>query len=259
MDTLKKRILNKERLIGTHINLNDPCISKIVAKLGFDYIWIDMEHSYLSYQNLVAHINTIQAYGVPVIVRAPQNDFTATKKILEMGPDGIVFPMIKTAEQANELIAYTLYPPYGNRGYGPNNATGCGVDDVQYYIHNNHKDMCRFIQIEHKDAVDNLEEIIKNPYIDGYIFGANDLSGSIGELTRVYEPNTTALIDRAIEILKKNDKYISLSTDARDPEVIKYWSDKGIQMISAASDFGSLTLATKQILAALQKGHLGQK
>ncbi len=259
MRTLKDRIENKELLCGTHINLNDPCISKIVAKLGFDYIWIDMEHSYLSYENLMMHMNTIQAYGVPVIVRAPQNDFTATKKILEMGPDGIVFPMIKTAEQANELIAYTLYPPYGNRGYGPNGATAFGVEDVQEYIHNNHKDMCRFIQIEHKDCVDNLEEIIKNPYIDGYIFGANDLSGSIGELTKVYDKGTDDLIERAIAILKKNGKYISLSTDTRDAEKIKYWHDKGISMISAASDLGSLTLATRQILEALKEGHINQK
>lgn len=255
MKTFKERVKNKEILCGTHINLNDPCISKIVAKLGFDYIWIDMEHNYLSYQNLVAHINTIQGYGIPVIVRAPQNDFTATKKILEMGPDGIIFPMVKSVEQAKELISYTLYPPYGNRGFGPQNAITYGIEDVQYYIHNNHKNMCRFIQIEHKDAVDCLEELVKIPYIDGFIIGANDLSGSIGELTRVREPHTDALIEKAIDILNRNDKCIGLSTGDRSYETIKYWHDKGIHMISAASDLGSLAVATRQVLEELRKAH----
>ena len=95
MTTLREKIESRLNLDGTYINLNDPCISKIVSRIGFDYIWIDMEHSYLSYDNLLCHIQTIQAYGIAVIVRAPQNDLTATKKILDMGVDGIIFPMVK--------------------------------------------------------------------------------------------------------------------------------------------------------------------
>lgn len=255
MNTLKEKIKNKEKICGTHINLNDPCISKIVAKLNFDYIWIDMEHSYLSYANLMAHINTIQGYGVPVIVRIPQHDFTAAKKIIEMGPDGVIFPMIKNKEEADKMISYTLYPPYGNRGYGPLNAVSFGVDDVDEYIHTNHKNMCRFIQIEHADLVGDLERVVTNPYIDGYIFGPNDLSGSINELTNVFGEKTQQLIKKSIEILNKHDKYIGLSTGDTNPEIIKRWHDLGIHMISAASDLGNLTTASRSILNTLHEFH----
>lgn len=237
---LKEKIKNHEKLIGTHINLNDVAVSRIVGLAGYDFIWIDLEHSYLSLESLMAHILAIKATGTAVIVRMPQDDLTYTKKVLEMGVDGIIFPMVKTAEQANRLIAATLYPPYGNRGFGPMNAVAFGFEDTMEYVQNTRDHLCRFIQIEHIDAVTHLEEIVKNEYIDGYIFGPNDLSGSIGELGRVFDENTTALIEKSVSILQKAGKYIGLSTGDTSEEVLRYWRNKGIHMLSAAADFGML-------------------
>lgn len=107
---LKKKIMNKEILYGTHVNLADPCICDIVGRLGYDFIWVDMEHSYLSYKDLLSHIIAAKGTGTPVIVRIPQNDLTATKKILEMGPDGVIFPMVRSKEEIDRLMGYTLYP-----------------------------------------------------------------------------------------------------------------------------------------------------
>ena len=163
-EALKKKIINGEKTIGTHINFNDIAVGKIAGLAGYDFVWIDMEHSYLSYENLLSLIVAVHSTGGQVIVRAPQDDLTATKKILEMGPDGIIFPMIKTPEAANRLISYTIYPPHGIRGFGPMNAVDYGFNDVTEYIASNHKTMCRFIQIEHIEAVQNLDEIIKNDY-----------------------------------------------------------------------------------------------
>lgn len=258
MSILKEKIKNKEFMCGTHININDPCVGSIVGRLGFDYIWIDMEHSYLSYENLLNHIIAIQSLGTPVIVRVPQHDFTAAKKIIEMGPDGVVFPMIKSKEEADELIAYTLYPPYGNRGFGPHNAVGFGNYNTKEYVANNHKEMCRFIQIEHKNLVDDLENVIQNPYIDGYIFGANDLSGSIGELMNTFGENTQAMIKKSIEILNKYDKYIGISIGENDAEIIKKWHDLGIHMISSNSDFRCIYFKSKETLDNLKKFHKGE-
>ena len=168
---LKQKILNGEKIIGTHINFSDPSVGRIAGLAGFDYIWIDTEHNYISFESLLSQIIAVRSTGTDVIVRVPQDDLTATKKVLEMGPDGIVFPMVRSAEEADRLISYTLYPPYGRRGFGPMNAVGYGAFDTLDFVANNHKSMCRFIQIEHIDAVKNLDEIMKNEYIDGYIIG----------------------------------------------------------------------------------------
>ena len=256
MTDFKQRVKNRELLCGTHINLNDPVIGNIVAHLDFDYIWIDMEHNHLSLENLLGHIMTIQNAGKPVLVRAPQDDFTYTKKILEMGPDAILFPMIKTKEQAEKLISYTLYPPYGNRGYGPGNAIKYGIEPSSGYIANNHKDMCRFLQIEHIDIFDCLDELCENPFIDGFIIGPFDLSGSVGELENVFGEKTQTLIKKAVEIVSGHGKSIGLSTGARDAETITKWHDLGINMISAGADYGMLAAGMKNMLETLKKCHV---
>jgi len=257
--TFKERVRNREYLCGTHISINDTCIAKIVGLLGFDYVWIDMEHSYLTYENLLNEIMVLQAMGTPVIVRAPQHDLTATKKIMEMGPDGIIFPMVRTKKEVEEVLSMTLYPPHGTRGFGPRNAVDYGLGDIDHYIHNNHKDMCRFIQIEHTNLIDELEEIVENPFLDGYIFGANDLSGSIGELTNTYGENTQKLIQKAISILNKHKKCIGLSTDDIAPEQLSFWHDLGIHMISAGSECGAMTGYFKQVRQTLKASHEQRK
>lgn len=240
---LKQRIQNKEKTLGMHINLNDIAIARIAGLAGYDFIWIDMEHSYLSLENLMAQILAIQATGTAVIVRVPQDDLTYTKKVIEMGVDGIIFPLVKTAQEADRLIASTLYPPYGNRGFGPMNAVGFGFDDVKAYVKNTKDNLCRFIQIEHIDSVNNLEKIMKNEYIDGYIFGPNDMSGSINELCNVFGDSTLSLIKRSISYLKRENKYIGLSTGDTSTDVFERWWDLGIDMLSAGADFGMLQQA----------------
>jgi len=250
---LKEKIQNREKIIGTHINFCDPSVGRIAGLAGFDYIWIDMEHNYISFESLLSLIIAVKSTGTDVIVRAPQDDLTATKKIIEMGPDGIVFPMVKTAEEANRLLSYTLYPPYGKRGFGPMNAVGYGAFDTLQYVSENHKTMCRFIQVEHVDTVKNLDEIMKNEFIDGYIIGANDLSGSVGELCHVFGETTTALVKEAITKLKQNGKYVGLSTGDLSEDTFRHWHDLGVDMISAGADFDFLTVGMKQTKEALSK------
>lgn len=254
---LKEKILNREKIIGTHINFCDPSVGRIAGLAGYDFIWIDMEHSYLSFESLLSLVIAVKSTGTHVIVRAPQDDLTATKKIMEMGVDGIIFPMVRTPQEAEMLISYTLYPPYGRRGFGPMNAVGYGAYDVGEYVSSNHKKMCRFIQIEHIDAVKNLDEIMKNEFIDGYIIGANDLSGSINELCDVFGKNTTDLIREAVTKLKNNGKFVGLSTGDLSEDTFRHWHDMGIDMLSAGADFDFLTVGmrkNKEILNKIMKG-----
>ena len=78
---LKEKILNREKIIGTHINFSDPSVGRIAGLAGYDYIWIDMEHNYISFESLLAQVLAIRTTGTPVIVRAPQDDLTATDSL----------------------------------------------------------------------------------------------------------------------------------------------------------------------------------
>ena len=234
---LKKKILNKEKTIGMYVQLSDISISRIAGLVGYDFVWVDTEHSYMSPETVLGHLMALKSTGTPIIVRVPQDDLTATKRILELGVDGVIFPLVKTAEEANRVMSYTLYPPYGERGFGPMNAIDYGLKNVNDYIDNNHKDLCRFIQIEHKDTIDNLDEIMKNEFIDGYIFGPNDLSGSLGKLGHPFDDEVTKLMKYAIDKLHKKGKYVAIASGGYSEEVLRHWESFGVEMLSAGADF----------------------
>ncbi|MBE6689382.1 MAG: aldolase [Ruminococcaceae bacterium] len=252
---LKTKILNKEKTIGMYVQLCDISIAKIAGMAGYDFVWVDTEHSFMSLETLMGHIYALRSTGTPVIVRLPQDDLTATKRVLEMGVDGIIFPMVKTAEEVNRLIASTLYPPHGDRGFGPMNAIDFGLKNTAEYIKNSKDKLCRFIQIEHRDAIENLTEIMKNPYIDGYIFGANDLSGSYGMLGEVFSDKITKIISDTIELLHKNGKYVAIASGGYSEEVISHWSALGADMLSAGADFDFIRDSALKNRINLEKLH----
>lgn len=252
---LKEKIKNKEKLIGMYVQLSDISIARIAALAGYDFVWVDTEHSYMSYETLLGHIVAIKAEGVPVIVRAPQNDLTATKKIVEMGVDGIIFPMICSAEEANEAVSNILYPPYGKRGFGPMNAIDYGFKKPFDYTKNSIDNLSVFIQIEHKDAVENIDEIIKNPYIDGYIFGPNDLSGSYDMLGEFLSDKITDVIKTTVQKLHKADKYVGIASGGYSNEILEHWSSFGVEMLSAGADFDFLRDGAKNNRINLERIH----
>ena len=237
MSVLKERIKNREKMVGMYVHLSDISIARIAGLSGYDFIWVDTEHSYLSTETVMQHIYAIKSTGTPVIVRVPQDDLTATKHILEIGVDGILFPMIQSAEDANRVISNTLYPPYGKRGCGPMGATNYGMNDFLDYLHNDHKDLCRFVQLEHKNAIEDLDEIMKNEYIDGYVFGPADLAGSYNMPGMVFSEEIKNVMTDAIKKLRDNGKYVAIASGGYADEIVKYWASFNPDMISAGADF----------------------
>lgn len=259
MNKLKRKIELGEKTCGTIINMCDVCVSDIFSRIGYDFLWVDFEHSYLSYEDILTHTTVARANGTPVIVRVPQNDFTATKKVLEMGVDGIIFPMVQTEKEVNDLINFSLYPPNGKRGFGPMAAVNYGLADANKYVKTANKDICRFIQIECTEIIENLDAIMKNEYIDGYIFGPNDLSGSIDDFLNVYDEKTTNLMENTIKKLKDNNKYVGIATGSAKKEVVEHWSNMGADMVCAGGDFGFLTDGALNLFHIFQNKHIGVK
>lgn len=237
MKTLKEKLRDRDELSGMHICLTEPCISEMCAGLGYDFLWIDTEHTAIDYQVLLYHLMGAKAGGTDTLVRIPWNDQVLAKRVLEMGPTGIIIPMVNTAQELDAAMQATLYPPYGIRGFGPLRAVRYGLDDADSFIESSRQQLVRCVQIETKTAVKNLKEMVKNPYVDCFILGPCDLSGSIGELNRVFEDHTSSLVDEAVAIINESGKSSGVSTGSDDPEIIRYWHEKGINVISAGSDY----------------------
>ena len=252
MNTLKEKLRNREKIAGAHVILTDPCIAEMISDLGYDFIWIDTEHSAIDYSILQRHLIGARAGGTPAVVRVPWNDPILVKRVLEQGPDGIVFPVINTAEEAKKAMESCLYPPEGTRGFGPVRAIQYGFWDADGYIKKGHKELCRLIQLESEKGVENLDEILENPYIDGVIIGACDLSGSVGELNQVFGEKTLALIDRAIRTASQHEVSIGISTGATDRKTLEFWYKRGMNILSSGMDYSYILAGAGNTLSAIR-------
>lgn len=243
------------RLFGTHICLNDYRICEMIGQLGFDYLWIDMEHSPTDYNMVQQHmIGARAANRTPCVVRVTWNDIPSIKRVLEMGPDAIVVPMVNSVEEAKRAIETCIYPPEGKRGYGPSRAISYGVENVREYIETKSKDMVRLVMMESADAVEVLEEMAHIPYLDGFVIGPMDMSGSVGELGYALEgKETNRLIELAIEKAHKCGKPIGISTGAATEKELTHWLSKGVDFISASTDLASVIRGATGVLNTLKE------
>lgn len=252
MNKLREQLSKKETVYGTVVCLTDPCVCEMMGAAGYDCVWVDMEHTYTSPKEVLCHLNGARAAGISSIVRVPQNDLTYTKKVLEMGPEGIIFPMVRSAAEAKALIDMTLYPPLGNRGFGPIRAIRYGADDAKNYAEKDSLDMLRFIQIEHIDCVEELEEIAKIPYLDGCIFGPCDLSFSVGHPLDVMCQANMDAIEKSVKILREHGKLVGLS-GSMSPEAVEVWSKLDLDLFFSGGDWCFLFDAAKKTMDCMKK------
>jgi 2-keto-3-deoxy-L-rhamnonate aldolase RhmA len=249
----KKRLLRGEKLFGTHTGLTDFSITEMYGNHGFDYVWIDTEHSAIDYQELNMHILAAQAKSMAALVRVPLVEAFLAKRVLEMGPDGIIFPMVNTPQLAKDAMNFSVYPPGGGRGFSPARAWDYGTMALDKYLSTIDDSLCRFIQIEQKEAVDNLDEILKVPYIDGIVIGPMDLSGSIGEMGNLTGPNNTGLMKIVMEKAKAAGLPVGTSIGSVRIEDLKFFRDLGIQFISAGGDGAFINNGSRELMANFKK------
>lgn len=241
------------RLFGTHVNMVDYRICDILGRIGFDYIWIDMEHMSTSFQDVERNLIACKANGTPSLVRVSWNDVPHIKRVVEMGPDAIVVPMVNSVEEARFAIDNCIYPSEGKRGFGPCRAIGYGVDDVNEYLGQGHKEMLRFLQVETEAAVEIMEQVAEIPYMDGFVIGPMDLSGSVGALGRATtDKRTNELIAIAVEKAHKLGKPIGLSMGSYDPAAADFWIGKGVDFISMGLDMGYIIDGAKNCLSNMR-------
>lgn len=251
--TTKEKLRDCEKVLGMHVLLADPCITELCGKIGFDFLWIDTEHTAIDYHILITHLMGAAAAGCDSIVRIPWNDPVMAKRVLEQGPTGILFPMVSTPEELDFAMKSTLYPPLGNRGFGPIRAVDYAIMDQEEYIHHiTVEKMIRLVQIETKSAVDNLEEMCRNEWVDGFIIGPCDLSASIGLLYKIYEKPTTDLIRLAVKKCNDAGKSIGISIATEDPVQMRFWYDMGMNIISCGSDTSHIVNGARRTLQNLK-------
>lgn len=176
---LRLKFRNRKRLFGGWVSYAHPSITETVARAGFDFMAIDMEHSTISLEQAQRIIAASQSEGVPCLPRPVSHSNDWIKPLLESGADGIVIQMVNTAEQLAAIIRDVKYPPVGARSYGVNRAQAYGFD-FDEYIRGWNESSSLIIQVESVEAVENIEQLVARDEVDAVMVGPYDISGSLG-------------------------------------------------------------------------------
>lgn len=233
---LKEKLANNELTIGTWITIGHPSIVEILATAKFDWMVIDIEHAAIDFSMVQTLIATIQAQGMSALVRVSKNEEVVIKRVLDSGADGVIIPMVKNGADAKLAIDFVNYPPIGKRGVGLSRAQNFGIG-FEEYKERAVKELVVIAQIEHIDAVNNLEEIIATPGIDGTIVGPYDLSGSMGKPGRYDEPDVVEALERVKSTCLKNKFPLGFHVIQSDAQKLNEKIKEGYTFLAFSLDF----------------------
>ncbi len=192
---LKEKLRNGEAIVGTWIDLESAVAAGLIAGCGFDWVLVDGEHGFFDRVGLHQIAMAFKGTDTVPLVRVPWNDPMIIKQMLDIGFEGIVTPQTNTAEDVRNAVAACRYPPDGSRGYGNNYATSYGRDEDEYAQLANDLIFC-IVQIESVHSVNEIEEMISVPGLDGVIYGPNDMSGTTSRFRDMNNPELLDAIDR---------------------------------------------------------------
>lgn len=175
-----------------------PSIAEILSMAGYDWVVVETEHTAIDVSEVLRLIIAIEQRGSIPLVRLAWNDPIQAKAVLDSGAAGVLVPMVNTRADAELAVGMTKYPPLGFRGVGLARAQGYG-ESFDEYVKNANADSLLIVQIEHKDAVKNIEEILSVPGIDGTFIGPYDLSLSLGIPGQLNHPDIIAAKRKVLE------------------------------------------------------------
>jgi 2-keto-3-deoxy-L-rhamnonate aldolase RhmA len=195
---LAELMRNNKPAIGSFMNLFDPGVAIIFADSGIDWIFVDGEHNPFTDRDVLGIVNALRDKECAVIFRVRENIQANIKFALDMGVQGVIVPMLNSAEEVKKAVEYAKYPPLGKRGYSPIRVTDFWTYGAEYNKYANEITMI-IVQIESPSAVDDITEIVKIEGLNGLFIGPADLSCAMGYLGNSNHPEVQAKIDRVID------------------------------------------------------------
>lgn len=233
---LKDKLSESNFILGTWCEIPSPYSINIIAKAQMDFVIIDMEHGVHSYDIIQNMVFAAESEGCSVVIRVPNINESYILRALDTGAEGIIIPQVECIEDVEKIIEYAMYAPIGNRGFNPYiKAGGYGNVCSDYFEVQNNK-VCLAIILETKRAFENLEEILKNPYISIIYIGQYDLSIALGVPGDVTNRLVVETLERSIRLINKAGKIAGCMVHS--PEEATQLIHKGLKFVVYKADTG---------------------
>jgi len=204
---VRNKLQTENTVFGPFITSPDPQLAEFIALLGWDFIVFDAEHSSLTPLDIQNFSRACELRSVTPLVRTPGHEAHMVNRYLDAGAHGVMFPMISSGIEAHEAVQAVKYPPIGNRGLAAPRASDFllnGSGD-EYIVHAN-KETLIIAQVETKEAVDALDEILLIDEIDIVFLGPTDLSTDLGLCEQLEHPKVKGLIEHVSKSVVESGK-----------------------------------------------------
>ncbi|RWF05584.1 MAG: hypothetical protein EOS81_04315 [Mesorhizobium sp.] len=230
---LSKAIRSRKPQIGGWMQTPNMMIAEILAQTNLDFLLVDGEHSPIPPSSLLDILPATERYGMPVLYRVAWNRIELIKAALDHGANGIMVPMVNTAAEAIDAVSFAKYPPSGKRGSGAWRASNYYQNDADYRKNAN-SSLAVVLQIETREALNNLDEIASTPGVDALFIGPADLALSFG-----MEPGglTTELLDACQAVADAAKKYgIASGIDVASIDYLPQFKKMGLSLFTHGSE-----------------------
>lgn len=244
--TFRDRLAASGRpLAGMWVCSGSPLIAEICAGSGLDWLLIDMEHSANTLETVQLQLQTVAAYPVTPLVRAPYNDPVAIKQILDLGAQNLIVPMVSSADEARAAVAATRYPPQGVRGVGSALARSARWNRIDDYLADAAQHVSLTVQIETAAGVEAAAEIAAVDAVDQVFVGPSDLAASLGHLGQQGHPEVVDAVHRTFAAVKSAGKPVGVN--AFDPSAADAYLAQGADFVAVGADVAMLARASEAL------------
>jgi 2-keto-3-deoxy-L-rhamnonate aldolase RhmA len=244
-DNLKHALEAETYPMGTWLSVGHPTVAEVSASQDVDFALIDTEHTTITLETVENMARAIDAADSPTdtIIRVPWNDHVRLKRVLDIGIDGVMVPMIDTAAEARELIDAMRYPPEGSRGIASGRAAEYGEQFTEY-VKNANGSFTTIAQIESREGLQNVDDIAAVEGIDALFVGPADMSGALGVFGEDDPDELTEAMDRVVNAAAAAD--IAVGTLTIDTDAVADRIERGFDFLIVGKDTSSLADANRE-------------
>ncbi|MBL0715578.1 MAG: hypothetical protein JJV98_17965 [Desulfosarcina sp.] len=246
--SFRETLRSGKPLVGTVVTMPSAAVAEVLADVGYDWLFVDGEHGPLGIGAIVSILQAVQ-HCCPCLVRIPANEEALIKRVLDAGADGIIAPLVNSAEVARRVVAWSKYPPEGRRSVGGGRAHGYGRT-FDRYIQTANERVAVVVQIEHVEGARHIDAILDVEGIDAVFIGPYDLFGSLGKPGRIDDPDVQAHIRDIRDACLKRGKPLGIF--AAEAETAKPYIAQGFVLLAVGADAVHMGNAAEASLARVR-------
>jgi len=251
----KQRLLQGQRQIGLFVGLGSPYSMELLATAGFDWLLIEAEHSPNTPASVLSQLQAAAPWPAQLAVRPVSHDAALIKQYLDIGVQTLLAPLVDNAAQAAALVSAMRYPPRGLRGVGSSLARAARWNGVKDYVRQADAEMCLIVQIETRQGLENLDEILAVDGVDAAFVGPADLAASLGHLGDSGHPEVRAAIESSLQRIAASGK--AAGVFVTDPVLAQHYHSCGASFVAVGGDTTLLRNAAVKLAASFRERRPG--